>query len=272
MLGKYVVQGKEMSPGLRRLMWKAIHGRGLNTYTSEELKFTHMVLCHMYNYCLNIYLLKEALANAGTRDDDVLGRKVPVEFWKILYDQCGKMNIQDDILACDKKSEALWLHMNSNVQLLDGLSQCVFRSIGLRHHVKIHPEAITDGNYLYNLGSIIPCRLLMTIAYCLINWGKLETEPWVRVFSSHILILYLIISGYLSIKKSLLVQAVNTGYSGVLEVIREDMKATFGRVAPPVPHTLTHDKSLDYLFIFNNNYYFGHTTATVTGKNPSTRK
>lgn len=243
-----------MSVGVEKLMWKMLRQQSLNNYKNIELKFMHMILCKMYNYTLNILLFKEALSNTGCRDDSVLCRKVPVEIWKLLYDGCKEMNITDDMLRKETNRAALWMHFNSNSSLLVGLTNYVTHRLGLNHDITINPNNITDGNYLYNLGGILPSRILMSIAYCLVFWGKQEAEPWVRYFTCNIFLLYLIVSGHLKLQKSVLSASASVGYLGPIQIITSDIIATKGIIFPMVPNSTRPDsKTLDYLFIFNNN-------------------
>nr|BEG23009.1 homolog of EHV2 ORF18 protein UL79 [Macronycteris gammaherpesvirus 1]BEG23088.1 homolog of EHV2 ORF18 protein UL79 [Macronycteris gammaherpesvirus 1] len=252
--GKTVCAGRPMSNGVKSLLLKALKQHSLNNYNSDELKFMHLVLCKMYNYTLNILLFKEALSNTGCRDDDVLNRKVPIEIWKILYDGCQEMGVTEEMLQVEKIRADLWLHFNSHPELLHGLTMYVTNKIGLNHQVDICENNITDGNYLYNLGAVLPSRLLMSIAYCILFWGKQECEPWIRLFLNKVFILYLIVSGYIIPKKSLLMACGNVGYLGPIEVIWEDIACVQGI---PVLHEHINrpdSKTLEYLFIFNNNF------------------
>ncbi|AAT00007.1 JM30 [macacine gammaherpesvirus 11] len=254
MLGRCLREPKEMSAGLRGLMWRVIRCENLNTFLPGELRFLHLVLCEMYNYGLNVYLLKEAIANTGTRDDIVLGRKVPVEFWKIIYDGLREMGVSDATLLSETKRGALWLYFNGRPCLLKGLGDYVFCRLGLSHSVRVVPENLTDGNYLYNLGSVIPCRLLVALSYCLAFWGHADHEPWVRLFAGKIFILYLIISGHIMPRKSILEQVGTSGYGGFVEAVCRDVRAVHGIPAwdfAAAAPALT-SRQTDYLFAFNN--------------------
>ncbi|AJE29659.1 ORF18 [macacine gammaherpesvirus 12] len=254
MLGRCLREPQEMSAGLRGLMWRVVRRQNLNTFLPGELRFLHLVLCEMYNYSLNVYLLKEAMANTGTRDDVVLGRKVPVELWKVVYDGLKEMGVSDAALISESKRGALWLYFNQRPELLKGLSDYVFCRLGLSHHVRVVAENLLDGNYLYNLGGVIPCRLLVALSYCLAFWGQAAHEHWVRLFSGKIFMLYLIISGYIMPQRSILEQVGTSGYGGFIEEVCRDVRAVHGiplwDLAPAVP-ALTSDQA-DYLFAFNN--------------------
>lgn len=247
-----------MSPGLRSLMWKVVLCQSLNTYDAYELKYARAVLCHMYNTCFNMYAFREALSNAGCRDDTVLGRKVPLEMWMIIYEGIRKMGVTMDMLASEDSRASLWLHLNSNPHLLDGLTQYIFNKIGLKHKVNIYPQNITDGNYLYNMAGVIPNRLLMCIGYCLVFWGKRQNEYLVRFLFKKIFILYLVISGYLIPKKTFMMDSVHTGYTGPMEVICTDLQTTRGLIISKNNQNQANftDASLEYIFIFNNNVLF----------------
>ncbi|AJG42944.1 hypothetical protein KM481_gp14 [Harp seal herpesvirus] len=265
-LGKYVSAGKPMSFGVEELMWKMVKNKSLNSLENLELRYLHLILCKMYNFSLNCLLFRDALANCGCRDDTVLSRKVPVEFWRLMYDGCLQMGVINHMLQSEQSRAALWLHFNSHPRLLEGLTNYITQRLGLNHHVEIFPHNITDGNYIYSLGSVLPARLLMTIAFCLVNWGRQESEYWVRTFSKKIFVLYLILSGFLNLSESFLL----TGYEGPVDVVIRDLQATAGIVARGSPPTedAKQQSFLKYLFIFNNNMLidldYGHCDGQTT--------
>lgn len=245
-----------MSAGLQKLMWKAVLCQSLNTYEAQELEYAHLVLCNMYNTCFNMYTFRESLSNTGCRDDTILGRKVPLDIWVLIYRGLQNMGVTMEMLASEDSRASLWIHFNANPHLLEGLTQYIAYQLGLKHQLKIYPQNITDGNYLYSMASVFPNRLLMCIGYCLVHWGKKKNEYWVRKFFGKIFILYLIMSGYLLPKKTFMIDSINTGYTGPMEVICEDLMVTRGLVRlQDSEHKTTHkDSSLDYVFIFNNNF------------------
>ncbi|CAA45640.1 unnamed protein product [Saimiriine gammaherpesvirus 2] len=253
-LGRFVRESKKMSPGLKTIMEKVLRGQSLNSFHSEELRFLHLVICKMYDFCLNVYILKESIINTGTRDNEVLSRKVPVEIWKIMYDACKSIGVENTMLIDDSSRGQLWLHLNSNIDLLQGMSQFIFSKLGIKHFVKISPQNITDGNYLFNLGSVLPYRLILILQFCLIFWGKEQEEAWVRFFTGKIFMLYLLITGHLLIQKTFILQAASTGYCGPLEIIGDDLRSYLG-IHTYMTNDLQHIPSLDLLFIFNNNFY-----------------
>ncbi|ALE14729.1 ORF18 [Felid gammaherpesvirus 1] len=250
-LGKYVSRGKSLSPGLEELMWKMLRNQSLNSLHNQELRFLHFVLCHMYNLCLNSLLFRDAIANAGCRDDVVLSRKVPLEIWKLIYDGCVEMGVTSSTFQSDKSRGELWLYYNTHPRLLTGLTNYITQRLGLKHHVKISEHNLIDGNYLYSLGSVIPSRILMVIAFCLVNWGRMVAEPWIRLFSRKIFILFLLLSGGLVLNEHFLV----SGYNGPVDTVIQDIQAMTGIV--PIPHLrqeeASHENFLDFLFIFDNN-------------------
>ncbi|XP_037680497.1 uncharacterized protein LOC119525784 isoform X5 [Choloepus didactylus] len=158
--GAHVWRDRRMSAGVESLMWKAVYGQRLNTLTSQELRYLHLVLCKMYGLCLNVYLLREAVANAGNQDDVVLGRKVPREVWKFIYDGCvQKTGITHEMLVEQASSAALWLRLNSKPELLAGLTSYILHRLGVRVPVTVAPRNLKDGNYLYTLGGVLPGRV-----------------------------------------------------------------------------------------------------------------
>ncbi|AAC58065.1 ORF18 [Alcelaphine gammaherpesvirus 1] len=251
-LGRYVSAGPGFSPGVRALLFKLLGGKTLNTLTPEELRFSHLVVSKMYELGLNVFLLREAVANCGVTDAVILERKVPVEFWKILFDGCVALGVKEDMLLSEAGRSQLWLHLNKNPQLLKGLAGYVLRRLGLCQHVKVHPQNLLDGNFLFNLGSVFSCRLLMVAAFCLLFWGRPEVEPWVRTFVTKIYVLYLIIVGALRINFSVFELSTQNGYCGILEAICSDLMAVAGHGGEGSRERQWH-AWLDYLFIFNNN-------------------
>ncbi|AIA62055.1 orf18 [Alcelaphine gammaherpesvirus 2] len=251
-LGRYVSAGPDFSPGVRALLFKLLRGKSLNTLTPEELRFSHLVISKMYELSLNVFLLREAVANCGVTDAVILERKVPVEFWKILLDGCLTMGVTEDMLLSETGRSQLWLHLNKNPQLLRGLTQYVLSRLGLRQHVHVHPQNLLDGNFLYNLGSVFSCRLLMVAAFCLQFWGRPEVEPWVRTFLTKIYVLYLIVLGAVRVNFSVFELSAQNGYCGVLEAVCSDLMALTGHEGGGPQERQWHEW-LDYLFIFNNN-------------------
>nr|ALH44435.1 ORF18 [Human gammaherpesvirus 8]USL87657.1 MAG: ORF18 [Human gammaherpesvirus 8] len=255
MLGKYVCETEPLSPGLRRLMWRFLQNKNLNTFHAQELRFIHLVLCKMYNFGLNVYLLREATANAGTYDEVVLGRKVPAEVWKLVYDGLEEMGMSSEMLLCEAYRDSLWMHLNDKVGLLRGLANYLFHRLGVTHDVRIAPENLVDGNFLFNLGSVLPCRLLLAAGYCLAFWGSDEHERWVRFFAQKLFICYLIVSGRLMPQRSLLVWASETGYPGPVEAVCRDIRSMYGIRTYAVSGYLPapSEAQLAYLGAFNNN-------------------
>ncbi|ARW78081.1 protein UL79 [Common bottlenose dolphin gammaherpesvirus 1 strain Sarasota] len=250
MLGSLVSRGPEFSPGQEELMWKLLQNKSLNTLTPLEVRFLHLVLTRMYDLCLNLYLLRDGIANAGTRDNIILGRKVPVEIWKLIYDGCVAIGVTHDMLLDPQKRAALWIHLNARPELLQGLARYVIHRTGVTHSVRISPQNIIDGNFLYNLGGSLPSRLLTVIGYCLLNWGRDATEPWVRLFVTKIFIFYLTLAGHVIPREATLARAVEANYSGIMDVIAHDMLATRGKQRETTE--LYVHPSLDYLFVFAN--------------------
>nr|UTK45506.1 protein UL79 [Equid gammaherpesvirus 5]UTK45585.1 protein UL79 [Equid gammaherpesvirus 5]UTK45664.1 protein UL79 [Equid gammaherpesvirus 5]UTK45743.1 protein UL79 [Equid gammaherpesvirus 5] len=258
MFGKYVSRGERpMSAGVRGLMWRVLSGTRLNNYGPEELRFVHLILCKMYNYALNVLLFRETLTNCACRDDCVLARKVPPEMWKLIYDGCREMGVTEETLGEERRRAELWLHFNANPRLLEGLTNYVTHRLGVTHHVTVCANNLTDGNYLYNLGSVLPSRVLMSIAYCLVYWGEQECEPWVRHFSSRVFVLYLLAAGYLRLDGSFADASAACGYEGLVEMVMRDMRGFRGVAGPEPPRAeAPPTDTLDYLFIFNNNILF----------------
>lgn len=251
----FVSKGKPMSLGLENLMWKLLEARPLNTLSSHELRYLHLLLCKMYDLILNVYLLREALANTGNRDFMVLGRKVPIEYWKILWDVCLKCGCNKQDILNEERSCALWYHLVGNPSKLEKLVQHIFQRFGIKHFVLIDHRNLKDGNFLYNLGSVLPSRLLMVIGFCLVFWGREKEETWVRFFVTHIFIVFLLISGHLHLSKDIITKNMEFDFRGIIYTILKDIHMCRG-TPPRIGWDLTQIEGTDYLFLFNNDVIF----------------
>ncbi|ADW24359.1 hypothetical protein RHVP.18 [Cricetid gammaherpesvirus 2] len=255
LFGRFVVEGSNFTPGLKSMFWKLVSGRQLNTLSNYDLRFLHLLLCKMYEFTLNCYMLKDAMGNCGTGDSVILGRKVPLEYWKLLYDVCCKCGMKPTEMANEGAAAQLWARMTQEPLLLKELLRQFFLHIGLTQPVSIRPCNMFDVNLLFNLGGALPCRLLMVLMYCLKNWGKQECEPWVRHFCLKIFVLYLLITGSIVPKRELLDSCVRDSYAGILETITQDILVTYGAsYIPRAPNR--HHASLDLVHAFNNNILF----------------
>lgn len=252
---------KELSPGLDRLLTRVICGERLNNFSSNELRFLHLVVCKMYGLCLNFYLLREAIANAGLRDNAVLSRKVPGVFWRALFRACGDLGVRREDLVTEESRAALCLRFNSDLWALSRLTDRVLRRCGVACPVRIAENNLVDGNYLFNLGASIPTRCLLALGFCIRFWGDGRLEPWVRLFAGKFFVLYLLVSGHLGFRQGLLVDAADRSYRGLLEAVTDDLAATRGlcggsgngarETSGPMD-----DEMFRYLFGFNNNVLF----------------
>lgn len=250
LLGKYVCVGEKMSFAQKALLLKVVENQSLNNCTEDEQHYLHLIIKNMLQFCLNVYILKENLCHVGTRDDVVLSRKVPGEFWKLLFDTCVEMGVSSDMLISERRRAGLWLHFNSRPELLQCVLSMLLGKMGVKNDLKVNEIVLTDGNFLFNLGSVLPNRMIMILCYCLAFWGKETQEPWVRFFTSKIFILFLVISGHLLPQKNWISLSATTGYTSFIEIIMDDIKATLGVGHPTA--TPPYDESLDYLFTFNN--------------------
>ncbi|AAM22118.1 unknown [Suid gammaherpesvirus 3] len=260
MLGKYVFEGRPMSNGLKGLLWKLMMGKSLNTLSMNELRYCQLMLNKVYEFTLNMYLLREAVTNCAVRDDKLLSRKVPIEYWKMVYDTCERMNIHSDILEDSAKRANLWLFINSNPKILKAMFVDILQQIGISQNINIDIQNLSDGNFLFNMGSVIPSRLLMILGFCLVFWGIPKLEPWVRKFVSMVFILYMMLLGHIVPKYDIFEESVSNNYSGLSSLIWKDIMSLHGAV--PSSGTMQHMHELDYIFIFNNsillNYSSGH--------------
>nr|QRE02501.1 hypothetical protein [Otarine gammaherpesvirus 4] len=258
-LGKYVDEGAPLSQGLRCLLHKIVADVKLNNFSSHELSFLHMVLLKMFDMCLNVYLLREAVANAGMRDNDVLARKVPVEFWKILYDGCVVSGVSHSVLLNPESRATLWVAFNGHTDVLLSLTTYVLRRVGIAHSVRVAPQNLVDGNYLFNLGAVLPSRLLAVLSFCLVSWGRDDCEPWVRAFIRRIFLLFLVLAGYLIPRTTLVRRAANADYVGPMWLICEDL-LTMGNVPTRAATVCAHGtvapvSNLNILFTMNNDVF-----------------
>lgn len=228
-LGRYVFLRKDnLSPGVQRLLNLVVSGEKLNNYQPDELKFLHLILCRTFDFCLNVLLLREAQVNTACRDDALLSRKVPSDFWGRLYCTLVATGIDPRHFAKEESRAALAMRLNASPDLLQAITSSILRRYSLRSCVKISPNNLTDGNYLFNLGAIIPSRCLMSLAACLRFWGDQCLEPWVRLLSGKFFLLYLLIAGFIGIRKTLLLDASERSYLGIFETLIEDLAATRG--------------------------------------------
>lgn len=267
-MGKFIFLRKEPSPGLRALLFRVIRGETLNSYSTDELRFLHLILCRTYGLCLNFYLLREAVANAGLRDDFVLARKVPSPFWRMLFHACADCGVVPVDFSTEERRNALFYKFNSSPELLAGLTRGILRRCGIGCAVRISERNLIDGNYLYNLGSSLPVRCLMALGFCIRFWGDRRYERWVRLFSGKFFILYLLISGHLGFKPALLIEGASRSYSGLIESILDDFAATKGLYRHEGRTLMGLDDGdsagaedadrewLTYLFSFNNSVLF----------------
>lgn len=254
MIGKYFALGKDLSPAQYHMLLKILQQLSLNKYTKPEQQYLYCILKHLFAFCLNVYILKESLCHVGTRDDIVLSRKVPGEFWSLFYEACIEMKVTNDMLISESRRAALWLHFNRNPELLQGLTNLILNKLGIYEHVQVDSAVITDGNYIFNLGSALPSRILMLLCYCLTFWGQQQQEPWVSFFSGKFFILFLILSGVILPQKNWVNASSQMGFLGFIEIIISDLQATLGITGNS--SQLLYDESLDYLFTFNNNVQY----------------
>lgn len=229
-LGRYVFLRKDdLSPGIQRLLDLIVSGERLNNYAPDELRFLHLILCRTFDFCLNVLLLREAQVNTACRDDALLSRKVPADFWATLYCTLVATGVHPRQLTKEESRAALAMRLNASPDLLQAITSSILRKYNLRACVKISPNNLTDGNYIFNLGAIIPSRCLMSLAACLRFWGDQCLEPWVRLFSGKFFFLYLLIGGFIGIRKTLLLDASERSYLGIFETLIEDLAAIRGQ-------------------------------------------
>lgn len=184
----------------------------------------------------------------------VLGRKVPLKLWQVFYIACKKAGLKDEDLVRSEGRRAAWLALNKAPRLIQSmLDHVMFQSLGFPG-CPLYPHILIDGNVVFNVLSILPNRLVLCIAFCLKYWGQQAYEPWVRLFSTKVVILYLIISRHIQPKSSTLQAAADMNYSGLIELICTDILATRGTRA----RQFVHDQDslllpgLDFLYLFNN--------------------
>lgn len=264
------MSGRELPQGLQRLLFKVVQRRQLNTLTSNELNLIHVILTRLYSFILNAYLLRQAMGNIGTYDNGVLGRKVPLEYWRLVYDVCLEVGMNPKDLAHETIAGDIWKRLNSDEKALSCFTQRIFQKIGLQN-VYIDPLNLRDGNFLFNLGSVLPSRSLMVLLFCLKHWGQQPCEPWVRFFAGKMYVLYLIIAGYIIPRRAAVESAIAQSYSGLLETVMVDI-LNFNGIQVLTNDQTEYLQELDIIYAFDNNVLPSHTTATVTGSAPRTKK
>lgn len=233
----------------RSVLNRVVVGENLNNFPVDEQEYFRAVVSEMLTFALNVLLLREGVAHTGVRDDTVLGRKIPDEFWALLWDGCTEAGFPVQAFLSERGRASVWIFLNSRPDLLSGLANYVLSRLGVSPR-KFDPTVITDGNFLYNLGGVLPARFVVALCYCLAFWGRSPQEPWVRLFSGRAFILFLVFSGALVPRNSLPAATVTGGYCGLVDVILKDMRATRGRGTGA--EALTYHSSLTYLFVFNN--------------------
>lgn len=255
LLGSCVFADEEkFTGGVSRILMNLILQRPLNNFSGNELRYLHLVTTSMLKYCVNFYLWRETVTNTGNRIDLVLGRKVPVSFWKMVYDALNIIKVPDEVFVNEQASTAFCLHLSRTPKILHAVCKFIWKQFGLQgSYPKIYDDLITDGNFLFNFGSIIPSRFLLTILFCLVYWDEADEEVVLRRALKHIFIAFLIIEGYIYIDKKIF---LSHQYSGIVDLVCDDIIGVSGVGGPCMVIHENRVTSNYYSFInlFNNNF------------------
>lgn len=234
------------------LLNKLVTNASLNSLHSEELRFLHLLLTRMLQLAINLYSFKETIINSGNCDSHILGRKVPLVLWQAFYRACKGLGLKDSDLLCPKRRRSAWIQINSDVKLVQALLDTVMASTIKFNRCIIYPNILVDGNSVFNVLSVLPSRLIMCLSFCLLHWGEQTYEYWVRTFSTKVFILYLLLSGKLIPKASMLQAAANMNYAGLTETIITDLLATRGLNVLSSEYDIDIGSKFDFLFLFDN--------------------
>lgn len=258
-LGTCVLADEEkLTPGVKKILINLIKEKPLSSFTCNELRFLNLVTTSMLKIVVNLYIWRETVVNTGNRVDLVLGRKVPIQFWKLVYDALILMNVPKDALITETGSVALCKHLTANPNTVFTICKYIWRKFGLCvMYPNIKHELITDGNFLFNFGSVLPNKTILSVLFCILYWGNDNEELVLRRILKNILITFLIVNGYIFIDRNIF--TMNYGCVGILELICEDIIGLHGLHFQGCPYKNScvenEKESVYYNFInlFNNN-------------------
>ncbi len=97
----------------------------------------------------------------------------------------ARVGFPAEALRPGNRSRSLCLFLHDRPDVTGAVCACVWAQLGLRRAPDLSQVTLADGNLLFNLGSVLPNRLVVGVLYCLVHWGADEHETRVRAQSSH---------------------------------------------------------------------------------------
>ncbi len=98
----------------------------------DELRFLHLSLTKLLTLSVNFYLWREAVINTGNRTNRVLARKVPDEYWYLLYRALARVGFPAEALRPGNRSRSLCLFLHDRPDVTGAVCACVWAQLGLR--------------------------------------------------------------------------------------------------------------------------------------------
>ncbi len=105
---------------------------------------------------------------------------MPDEYWYLLYRALARVGFPAEALRPGNRSRSLCLFLHDRPDVTGAVCACVWAQLGLRRAPDLSQVTLADGNLLFNLGSVLPNRLVVGVLYCLVHWGADEHETRVR--------------------------------------------------------------------------------------------
>lgn len=240
-----------LTPGIRGLLLRLLENRPLRALREDELRFLHLSLTKLLTLGVNFYLWREAVINTGNRTNRVLARKVPDEYWYLLYRALRRVGFPPEALRPGARSQALCRFLHDRPDVAGAVCAGVWAQLGLRRAPDLSRVCLADGNLLFNLGGVLPNRLVVSVLYCLVHWGADEHEARVRARLRPLFVAFLCLAGYLLLDRAVLADAHD--YEGLWHAVALSVSAWHGLT--PLPETrdeTTETRSDDFIYLFAN--------------------
>ncbi len=241
-----------MTPGIHGLLLKMLKNWPLCALREDELRFLHLSLTKLLTLSVNFYLWREAVINTGNRTNRVLARKVPDEYWYLLYRALARVGFPAEALRPGNRSRSLCLFLHDRPDVTGAVCACVWAQLGLRRAPDLSQVTLADGNLLFNLGSVLPNRLVVGVLYCLVHWGADEHETRVRARLRPLFVAFLCLAGYLLLDRAILSDAHD--YEGLWHAVALSMAAWHGLT--PLPEKRDEKEAKppcdDFIYLFAN--------------------
>lgn len=240
-----------MTPGIHGLLLKLLKNRPLRSLREDELRFLYLSLTKLLTLGVNFYLWREAVINTGNRTNRVLARKVPDEYWYLLYRALVRVGFPREALCPGDRSRALCRFLHDRPEVTGAVCACVWAQLGLRRAPDLSRVCLADGNLLFNLGSILPNRLVVGVLYCLVHWGVDEHEARVRARLRPLFVAFLCLAGYLLLDRAVLADAHD--YEGLWHAVALSVSAWHGLT--PLPESTRDETGRsrdDFIYLFAN--------------------